>query len=166
MIQNFGMVTTPEERKWAEQFRQRSTTGALDLDYLNQVGGRAVSQVGELQKAKFQGGMMQQGLSNSIVAQELARKTDRDTLTSLADESRNLAMMNEQTKIQAQDMLGQYGQMRSQRLQNIRNQQNQMTQNRWSQLSAQSHDMTMNPFSWMNASQKIDHMYVGHKGRV
>tara|TARA_R100001129_G_scaffold185796_2_gene175188 strand:- start:5420 stop:5920 length:501 start_codon:yes stop_codon:yes gene_type:complete len=166
MIQNFGEVRTAEERQWADQLRRRSTTGTMNLDYLNQVAGRTASQVGALQKAQIQGGMMQQGLGNSIVAQELARKTDRDTLTSLADESRNLAMMNEQTKIQAQDMLGQYGQMRSQRLQNIRNQQNQMTQNRWSQLSAQSHDMTMNPFSWMNASQKIDHMYVGHKGRI
>ena len=63
--------------------------------------------------------MIQSGMQNSIVAQELARKTDRETLSGLADESRRISMMNEQSKIKAQDMMGEYGLMRSNRLMNI-----------------------------------------------
>jgi len=158
--------TSAEERQYADTLKTRAKTGTYDLDYLNRIAGRSATQVGDIQKQQFQGQMMSQGLGNSIVAQELARKTDRETLTGLADESRRIAMLNEQSKVDAQNALGQYGIQRSARMQSIANAGNQMQQNRWAQLSAQSHDRTMNPFSWMTGQQKLQHMWIGNRGRI
>ena len=158
--------TSAEERQYADTLKRRAKTGTIDVDYLSRIAGQRAMQVGDIQKSQFEGMMMSQGLGNSIVAQELARKTDRETLTNLADESRRIAMLNEQSKVDAQNALGQYGMQRSARMQSIASAGNQMQQNRWSQLADQSHDRTMNPYSWMNARQKADYMNIGSKGRI
>ena len=72
-----------------------------------------------MQNMATQGRMMNQGLGSSIVTQELMRRTDRDTLSYLADEARRISMANEMSKLKAQDQLGEYGMMRSNRLMNI-----------------------------------------------
>ena len=112
-------IKSQEEQDYVKNLKGRADKGTLDLDYLNQVAGRRASEQGELMKTKQQGRMIQSGMQNSIIAQELARKTDQSTLSDLAEESRRLAMANEQTKISAQDAMGEYGLMRSNRLMNI-----------------------------------------------
>ena len=112
-------IQSDEEKQYVQNMQGRASKGTIDVDYLNQVQGRTVGNQRQLQRTQQQGSMISSGMQNSIVAQELARKTDRETLSGLADESRRISMANEQTKIQAQDMLGEYGLMRSNRLMNI-----------------------------------------------
>ena len=112
-------IQSEEEKQYLANLQSRQRKGTIDVDELNQVMGRTVGNQRQLQRTQQQGMMIQQGMANSIVAQELARKTDRETLASLADESRRISMLNEQSKIKAQDMLGEYGLMRSNRLMNI-----------------------------------------------
>ena len=81
--------------------------------------GRSASQRNAINQANLANRMMRQGLGSSIVTQELMRRTDRDTLQYLADESRKISLANQMSKIKAQDQLGEYGMMRSNRLMNI-----------------------------------------------
>ncbi len=112
-------IQSPQEQQFVQNLGNRAKFGTIDINYLNQVQGRTASQIGNINRNRFQGQMMNQGLGNSIITQELMRKTDRETLTSLADESRKIALANEMSKIKAEDMLGEYGLMRSNRLMGI-----------------------------------------------
>ena len=114
-------VQSDEEKQYVSNLQNRAKEGTIDVDYLQSTAGRTAQQQRDLQMSQTQGRMMQSGMQNSIVAQELARKTDRETLSGLAEDSRRIAMANEQSKLQAQDAIGEYGLMRSNRLQNISN---------------------------------------------
>ena len=112
-------IQSAEEQGYIGNLNRRSTEGTIPVDMLNRVAGRTQAQFGSMNRNRMQGQMMQQGLGNSIVAMELMRKTDRETLSSLADESRKISLSNEMSKVKAQDMLGEYGLMRSNRLMGI-----------------------------------------------
>tara|TARA_R110002020_G_scaffold152356_6_gene330185 strand:- start:153 stop:707 length:555 start_codon:yes stop_codon:yes gene_type:complete len=112
-------IQSPEEQAYLSQLGQRSQQGTIPVDELQQVAGRTTAQFGQMNRQRMMGQMLSKGLGNSIVAMELMRKTDRETLSSLADESRKIALANEMSKIKAQDMLGEYGMMRSNRLMGI-----------------------------------------------
>jgi hypothetical protein len=112
-------IRTDEEINFEKQLKARSKSGTIPVADLQQTMGRSAYQSMNMQNMALQGRMMNQGLGSSIVTQELMRRTDRDTLSYLADEARRISMANEMSKLKAQDQLGEYGMMRSNRLMNI-----------------------------------------------
>mgnify|MGYP003653247538 CR=1 FL=1 len=116
---NTASKKTPQEKEYLERLNKRRTKGALDVPKLtNQVANQAY-QAGEFAKQNVQGNIVKSGLDNSIVAQELRRKTDVDTMKSIAESSREIAMKNETTKKSAEGEYDQHLLTESQRLRNI-----------------------------------------------
>ena len=110
---------TDQEKEYLERLNKRRTKGALDVPKLtNQVANQAY-QAGEFAKQNVQGNIVKSGLDNSIVAQELRRKTDVDTMKSIAESSREIAMRNEATKKSAETEYDKYLLTESDRLRNI-----------------------------------------------
>ena len=110
---------TDQEKEYLERLNKRRTKGALDVPKLtNQVANQAY-QAGEFAKQNVQGNIVKSGLDNSIVAQELRRKTDVDTMKSIAESSREIAMRNEATKKSAESEYDKYLLTESDRIRNI-----------------------------------------------
>ena len=110
---------TDQEKEYLERLNKRRTKGALDVPKLtNQVANQAY-QAGEIAKQNVQGNIVKSGLDNSIVAQELRRKTDVDTMKSIAESSREIAMRNEATKKSAESEYDKYLLTESDRLRSI-----------------------------------------------
>lgn len=116
---NQASQKTDQEKEYLERLNKRRTKGALDVPKLtNQVANQAY-QAGEIAKQNVQGNIVKSGLDNSIVAQELRRKTDVDTMKSIAESSREIAMRNEATKKSAESEYDKYLLTESDRLRNI-----------------------------------------------
>ena len=99
---------TPAERAY-EKRRQDIIKGGDPL--INQMGQQAIQtirQQGQLGRQRATGQAIQQGLENSIVAQELRRKVDKDVLRSVAEQARSMAFANQKAKRQAEDELEKY----------------------------------------------------------
>jgi hypothetical protein len=78
----------------------RSGDPLLNQEFNRQVG--TIRQQGVFNRQRAQGQAIQQGLENSIVAQELRRRVDKDVLTSVAEQARQLAIANARAKRQAE----------------------------------------------------------------
>jgi len=78
-----------------------------------------VRQQGHFNRQRVQGQVIGQGLENSIVAQELRRGVDSDTMKTIADESRRLAEYNKSYKEKSEDKLDSFNLQRQQKLQSI-----------------------------------------------
>tara|TARA_R100000808_G_C2151405_1_gene160449 strand:+ start:1078 stop:2052 length:975 start_codon:yes stop_codon:yes gene_type:complete len=101
-------VRTPEELQYAQRMRQRAQQGSMDVPQLQSDLSRgAWSQARQVQNQQ-QGQMIMRGMEGSIVADEIRRKTDTDTMRMVSEQARKIAMANEQTKLQAQSSLDQY----------------------------------------------------------
>ena len=76
--------------------------------FINEAGNRAIQTVrqqGQFNQQRATGQAIQQGLENSIIAQELRRKVDGDTLRSVAEQARQMALANAQAKRRAEGEL-------------------------------------------------------------
>ncbi len=96
---------TPAERAY-EKRRQDIIKGGDPL--INEAGREAIQTVrqqGQFNQQRATGQAINQGLENSIVAQELRRKVDADTLRSVAKQARQMALANAQAKRQAEGEL-------------------------------------------------------------
>ena len=99
---------TPAERAY-EKRRQDIIKGGDPL--IKEAGREAIQTVrqhGQFGRQRAQGQAIQQGLENSIVAQELRRKVDKDVLRSVAGQARKMALANAQAKRQAEGELEQF----------------------------------------------------------
>ena len=101
-LENLAEVT-PSERGYVERRRRIMDQGdpMLKEQFNKQIG--SIRQQGTFNRQRAQGQTIQQGLENSIVAQELRRKVDKDVLTSVAEQARQMAMANAQAKRQAEN---------------------------------------------------------------
>ena len=75
---------------------------------INEAGREAIQTVrqqGQFNRQRVQGQTINQGLENSIVAQELRRKVDKDVLRSVAGQARQIALANAQAKRSAENEL-------------------------------------------------------------
>ena len=96
---------TPAERAY-EKRRQDIIKGGDPL--INEAGQEAIQTVrqqGQFGRQRAQGQAINQGLENSIVAQELRRKVDKDVLRSVAGQARKMALANAQAKRGAENDL-------------------------------------------------------------
>ena len=99
---------TPAERAYEK--RRQDIIKVVD-PLINQMGQQAIQtirQQGQLGRQRATGQAIQQGLENSIVAQELRRKVDKDVLRSVAEQARSMAFANQKAKRQAEDELEKY----------------------------------------------------------
>jgi hypothetical protein len=101
-LENLANVT-PSERDYVQRRRQIISEGdPLLKQQFNEASG-AIRQQGVFGRQRAQSQAIQQGLENSIVAQELRRKVDKDVLDSISQQARQFAMANRQVKRQAED---------------------------------------------------------------
>jgi len=108
--------TTPSERKYQEHLRKIAEGGdpfqnQLMTEQMNRVVGN-IRQTGAENLQRTEGSIIGQGMENSIVAAELRRKTGRDTMRSVAEQSRRITAENryqqERTKRAAEERMFQF----------------------------------------------------------
>ena len=105
-LNNLAKVT-PSERDYVARRRRIMEHGdPLLKDEFNRQAG-TIRQEGQFARQRAQGQVIQQGLEGSIVAQELRRKVDKDVLTSVAEQARELAKANALAKRRAEGELEQ-----------------------------------------------------------
>tara|TARA_R110002020_G_scaffold438535_2_gene648991 strand:+ start:10910 stop:11593 length:684 start_codon:yes stop_codon:yes gene_type:complete len=103
-LQNLANVT-PAERDYVQRRRKIIAEGdPMIKEQFNRATG-AIRQQGSFNRQRAQGQAIQQGLENSIVAQELRRKVDKDVLDSVSQQAQQMAMANRQAKRQAEGEL-------------------------------------------------------------
>jgi len=110
---------TPAERAY-EKRRQEIMKNGDPL--INQAGNEAIQTVrqqGQFNQQRATGQTINQGLENSIVAQELRRKVDKDTLRSVAGQARQIALANAQVKRGAENELEAFNMSRDSRNRDI-----------------------------------------------
>jgi len=107
------------EREYLRNLRERRETGAYDVPALTSQVSQQQQELGRMTQQRATGGAISRGLEKSIVTSEIKRKVDADTLRRIAEESREIALRNEQSKVQAEQELGQFASGRAGRLQNI-----------------------------------------------
>jgi len=104
---------TPSEREYQDHLRKVAQGGdpfqnQMMQEQMNRVVGN-IRQTGAEQLQRTEGSIIGQGMENSIVAQELRRKVDKDTMRSIAEQSRRISaenrMQQEMTKRDAQNRL-------------------------------------------------------------
>ena len=104
---------TPSEREYQDHLRKVAKGGdpfqnQMMQEQMNRVVGN-IRQTGAEQLQRTEGSIIGQGMENSIVAQELRRKVDKDTMRSIAEQSRRISaenrMQQEMTKRDAQNRL-------------------------------------------------------------
>ncbi len=96
---------TPAERAYEKRRQEIMKTGD---PLINQAGNEAIGvvrQQGQFNLQRATGQAINQGLENSIVAQELRRKVDADTLRGVAKQAREMALANAQAKRSAENEL-------------------------------------------------------------
>jgi len=105
--------TTESERAYQDHLRKMAEGGdpfqnQMMREQMNRVVGN-IRQTGAENLQRTEGSIIGQGMENSIVAAELRRKTNKDTMRSIAEQSRRITAENryqqEQTKRAAQERL-------------------------------------------------------------
>jgi hypothetical protein len=94
---------TPSEREYMAKQKAIAKGGDPLINSQGQRAIQTVRQQGQFNQQRATGQAIGQGLENSIVAAELRRKVDKDTLRSVADQSRRMAEANILAKRQAED---------------------------------------------------------------
>tara|TARA_B100001123_G_scaffold345990_1_gene394151 strand:- start:60 stop:791 length:732 start_codon:yes stop_codon:yes gene_type:complete len=110
---------TPEEQEYLRRLNERREKGSMDVPKLTNQVSQGAYQAGAFAKQNVYGNIVSKGMEKSIVADELRRKTDVDTLKTIAQESRKIALANEATKKSAEGEYDQYLLNRSDMLKNI-----------------------------------------------
>ena len=96
---------TPAERAYEKRRRDIIKDGDPLINEAGREAIQTVRQQGQFGRQRAQGQAIQQGLENSVVAQELRRKVDKDVLQSVAKQARQMALANAQAKRQAEGQL-------------------------------------------------------------
>ena len=96
---------SPQEAQAMANLRQGAEQGTMDVEGLNRQMSQPIYQQGQAQQAQAMGNITAQGLEGSIIAQETSRKIGSDVRAEIANQARNIAMQNEQTKAQAKQSL-------------------------------------------------------------
>lgn len=96
---------TPAERAYEKRRQDIIKGGDPLINEAEREAIQTVRQQGQFNQQRATGQAINQGLENSIVAQELRRKVDADTLRSVAKQARQMALANAQAKRRAEGEL-------------------------------------------------------------
>ena len=110
---------SPQEAQALAGMRKGAEEGTMDVEALNRQMAQPLYQQGQAQKAEQLGLITQQGLEGSVIAQEASRKVGADVRASIAEQARQIAFKNEQTKSEAQSRLQDAQMKRGELLRNI-----------------------------------------------
>ena len=113
---------TPAEREYEKRRRDIIEQGDPLINEAGREAMQRTRQQGQFNRIGSQGQAIQQGLENSIVAQELRRKVDKDVLASIAQQARKMALANAEAKRRAEDQLEQFNMMKDDRSRKIESQ--------------------------------------------
>ncbi len=101
---------SPYEQEWLSMLRKRMTEGALPTREMMQRVSSQVGETGQVARQRAQGYAASRGLEHSGVAASMTGQVEAQTLRSIADQARAIAIQNEMTKTGAQQEFGQYAQ--------------------------------------------------------
>jgi hypothetical protein len=110
---------SPEEMKYYNDLRSRSARGGINVQ---QQMNRRMPGIQATQQQTLQnqmGSLYGSGLENSVIADELKRKTGRDTLQQIAQESQAIADRNLATQQQSTKEMADYSRRRTELLNSI-----------------------------------------------
>ncbi len=121
---------SPAELQYYNDLRNRSARG--DINVSQQMSRRTpgIQAVHQQSQQSAMGSLYGSGLENSVIADELRRKTQKTTLQQMQQESQALADRNQATIQQAHKEMGEYGQRRSELLNKISMQSDQLRSQR------------------------------------
>ena len=95
----------PEHAQQLANLRKGAEEGMIDTQAAPSQAAQPVYQQGQSQQAQAMGQITRQGLEGSVIAQETSRKIGGDVRADIAEQSRQIAFKNEQTKAQAEQKL-------------------------------------------------------------
>ena len=95
----------PGEAAAMARMRKGAASGTMDVQALNRQMSQPIYQQGQAQQASALGQITRQGLEGSVIAQETSRKIGADVRSSIAEQARQIAFNNEQTKARAEQNL-------------------------------------------------------------
>ena len=95
----------PEHAQQLANLRKGAEEGMIDTPAATSQAAQPVYQQGQSQQAQAMGQITRQGLEGSVIAQETSRKIGGDVRADIAEQSRQIAFKNEQTKAQAEQKL-------------------------------------------------------------
>ena len=107
---------SPEEMEYVNKLKKWQTKGQYPVNEMMAKASIPIQQQAMTAKAQTTGSMIKQGMEHSIVSRELMRKTDKDTMSSLASQAREIAIKNQASKVQASKDMYSYDQKRQQLL--------------------------------------------------
>jgi hypothetical protein len=116
---NIARQETEGEVDWRNKMGERMSYGDPDLKRRQNLYSQPIRQMGEERRQFAQGQSIKQGLENSIVAHELRRKVDNETLKSLGQVAEKIALYNDDYKKRAEEKLDQYNLQRGQMLRQL-----------------------------------------------
>ena len=100
-----SLGSSPEEVYGAKKLKDAASGGAIDVQDTTAQVTQPLYQQGENIEAQAQGNITQQGLEGSIIAQETSQKIGSEVRAEIANQARNIAIQNEQTKLDAKKTL-------------------------------------------------------------
>lgn len=101
---------SPYEQEWLSMLRKRMTEGALPTREMMQRVSSQAGEQGQVARQRAMGYASSRGLEHSGVAASMAGRVDAQTLRTIADQARAIAIQNEMTKTGAEQEFGQYAQ--------------------------------------------------------
>ena len=111
---------SPEEMSWLNRTKGQSRAGTMDTAGMIGRASTRATEMGRQSEMATMGKMYGSGLENSVIADELKRKVSRKTLRDMQDESFKIAQANNQTQLNAQNQMGEYGRQRTSLLNQIK----------------------------------------------
>ena len=100
-----SLGSSPEEAYGAKKLKDAASGGTIDVQDTTAQVTQPLYQQGENIEAQAQGNITQQGLEGSIIAQETSQKIGSEVRAEIANQARNIAIQNEQTKLDAKKTL-------------------------------------------------------------
>lgn len=98
---------SPEQAVGMQKLRKGAQRGMIDVPGQTQQIGQEQYQRGEAQEAQATGQLTAQGLEGSIVAQDVSSRIGAETRAATAEQARQIAFKNQQSKQQAEQKLHQ-----------------------------------------------------------
>ena len=110
---------TPAERDYVKRQRDIVSQGDPSLQGKLNKQTSAIRQQGNFERSRVQGGLIRQGLENSIISDELRRKVDKNVMDQISEESGKIAEQNRLAKLQAEENITNFELKRDERLRQI-----------------------------------------------
>jgi hypothetical protein len=110
---------TPEESQYLSRLQDRADKGDPNIGKMRNMIYSPIQQNAQFQHQEAQATAIRSGLENSIVADELRRRVNQETLDKIAVESEKLAMYNASYRERQEERVDDFNMQRSQMLRDL-----------------------------------------------